>query len=331
VDRLTSDRVTHSSAYTHFNERLRSDDVIVMDGGTGTEIEAEGGTMDTSAWGALANVDAPGLVRKVHEEFIVAGAEVVIANTFAAARPVLAAAGREESVFDANRLAVEAVKQARDAVATGPVLILGSISSYPASRLLAGRLDRYDPPTGDALRRVYQEQVQIQVDAGIDALALEMMNATSYAQIALEVGLQSGVPVWLGVSPVDRGGADLDVVGDGPEGSVALRHLLSELITPELSMVGLMHCKVGTVDRGLEILADLWTGPLMVYPEAGEWDPPHWKMGEVSPTQLVANAKEWAAAGVQMIGGCCGVGPAHIRELRAGLPKHTGRSENKRT
>src|SRR5262249_2471361 len=93
------------------------------------------------------------------------------------------------------------------------VVIAGSISAYPASSLLAARLPEYEIPRGKVLHRVYAEQVRIQLDAGIEALAVEMMNADSYATVAMEVALGSGLPVWLGISPVDRGGPDLQVVG----------------------------------------------------------------------------------------------------------------------
>jgi S-methylmethionine-dependent homocysteine/selenocysteine methylase len=75
------------------HRRLGAGALIVIDGGMGTEIQARGVPMDGEAWSAMANVTHAGIVRAIHEDYIRAGAEVVIANTFPAGAGALAAAG----------------------------------------------------------------------------------------------------------------------------------------------------------------------------------------------------------------------------------------------
>ena len=75
----------------HLHERLAAGGVIVLDGGTGSEIEARGVAMDAAAWSAPANLTHADVVRSVHEDYIRAGADVVIANTFASGPGALAA------------------------------------------------------------------------------------------------------------------------------------------------------------------------------------------------------------------------------------------------
>lgn len=176
-----------SANYDSISARLSRGDVVILDGGTGSTIEAHGVEMDPAAWGALANIDHPDVVREVHEAFIVAGADVVLANTFSAARPALAAARRADDVVEINRLGVRAAQAARDGFPDRTVIVGGSISSYPASSFLADRLPRFTPPTTQALRDAYAEQVDAQVSEGADMLVLEMMNSPSYGEIALDV------------------------------------------------------------------------------------------------------------------------------------------------
>jgi methionine synthase I (cobalamin-dependent) len=96
-------------------ERLAAGEVVVVDGGVGTQLQAEGVPMDGAAWCALANLEQPGAVQRVHEAYIRAGAQVIIANTFAAGRAVLEPAGLGGRVAEVNVNAVGAALAAREA------------------------------------------------------------------------------------------------------------------------------------------------------------------------------------------------------------------------
>src|SRR5262249_21051043 len=128
------------------NQRLARGDVVILDGATGTELERRGVPMDGQAWSGTANLTHPDVVRGVHEDYIRAGADVVITNTFATARCNLEAAGLGERVAEVNRRAVELAREARDRAASGrDVWVAGSMStmapgSEPARRPSIGRL-----------------------------------------------------------------------------------------------------------------------------------------------------------------------------------------------
>jgi S-methylmethionine-dependent homocysteine/selenocysteine methylase len=308
------------SVYESVARRLGRGELILLDGGTGTTIEEFGVEMDQAAWSALANVDHPDVVRRVHEAFIAAGADLVLANTFSAAAPTLAAAGRGDSVVEINRLGVRAARLARDAFPDRSVAVGGSISSYPASSKLAARLPGYRAPDRVELRAAYAEQVEAQLAEGIDFLALEMINSPSYGQTALEVAAGAPVPVWLGVSPVDDGQGGIGVIADGPDERLSLDELLRALLGPEVAVVGLMHCQAAVVAPALDVLAARWDGPVMVYPEVGTWRPPHWEAGDLDPAEFLGLAQTWVDRGVQVIGGCCGFAPRHIEALRGLKP-----------
>ena len=74
--------------------RLADGELVIIDGGMGSQLQADGVPMDDVAWSARANLERPDVVQQVHEAYIRAGAEVIIANTFAAGRAALEPAGR---------------------------------------------------------------------------------------------------------------------------------------------------------------------------------------------------------------------------------------------
>ncbi len=135
--------------------RIEGNEVVILDGAMGTELERRGAPMDGVAWSAAATGSHPHLVREAHEDYIRAGADVIITNTFAASRHVLEAAGLGEEVGALNRRAVALAREARErAAGDAPVAIAGSISSFapgadnsrapsPAQARRRGRLRLY--------------------------------------------------------------------------------------------------------------------------------------------------------------------------------------------
>ena len=94
------------------NQRLDDGQIIVIDGGMGTELEARGVEMDPGAWCAIANVDRPGVVQEIHADFVSAGADVIITNTFPAGLPALEGAGHGDRFEEINRAAVQSALRA---------------------------------------------------------------------------------------------------------------------------------------------------------------------------------------------------------------------------
>src|SRR5262249_5476637 len=129
----------------------------------------------------------------VHEDYIRAGAEVIITNTFSAGRWPLEPAGFGGRVEEINRNAVRAAIEARERAGRPDVLIAGSIS-----RTAAVDYDGSIRPVD--VRAVYDEQVAVLADEGVDLIALEMMAAVEHGLPALDAARSTGLPIWLGVS-----------------------------------------------------------------------------------------------------------------------------------
>jgi len=73
----------------------------------------------------------------------------------------------------------------------------------------------------------------------------------------------------------------------------------------------------------MEMTRRYFAGPIGVYAETGSWTPPDWVFDGLSPSQYLQQAITWAEGGAQLIGGCCGTGPGHIRALAEQLPRHS--------
>ena len=305
--------------------RLADGELVIIDGGMGSELQAEGVPMDKVAWSARANLEQPGVVQRVHEAYIQAGAEVIIANTFAASRAGLEPAGLGPRVAEANRGAMRAARQAREAAATGPVAVAGSMSSFCPIAMDPGALgtplgnpaaeDPRFPRLAD-----FREQAALLAEAGADLIALEMIDGQGYGRAALQAAAETGLPIWLGISPARLDDGTLGTfpeLGDGE----SLDDLLSALAGPALAAITVMHHSAEVTVDAIDVIRGHFAGPIGVYAETGGWQPPLWVFDGLTPAEYLSHAITWAEHGAQLIGGCCGTGPGHIQALSEGLAR----------
>ncbi|MDZ7643555.1 MAG: homocysteine S-methyltransferase family protein [Woeseiaceae bacterium] len=100
-------------SYAAIERRIQRGDIIILDGGTGTELERRGVSMDPNAWCGPASLANAELLTAIHGDYIAAGADVITTNTFASSRPMLDAAGYGDRFEEINRTAVRAAERAR--------------------------------------------------------------------------------------------------------------------------------------------------------------------------------------------------------------------------
>ena len=292
--------------------RIAAGDLVLLDGGTGTELERRGVAMNERAWCGDATLGHADVLREIHQDYIRAGAQVIITNTFATARHTLEPVGFGADVERANRLAVEVALQARERVAEQQVAVAGSMSDFMTDR------SNPDWRRDERLRATYREQAEILAGAGVDLLAMEMMQEPEIALPAIEAAVDTGLPVWVGCSCRREAEGGRLVLFDFPDRD--FRELLDAIARLPVGVIGIMHSEVPDVMQGIEMLRERWSGPLAVYPESGYFTMPHWQFVDIiAPDDLVSEARAWRDAGVQLIGGCCGVGPEHIKALNAAL------------
>jgi homocysteine S-methyltransferase len=284
--------------------------MLVLDGGTGSELRRRGVPPDSVVWSALAPLTHFEVLRAIHADYIAAGADVVTTSTFATTRFVLEVTGHGDDFATINARAVVAAREARDASGRA-VAIAGSISCLPP------RFDVHAYPDERTESAAYRELAETLSEAGVDFLLLEMMQETRHAPLACEAARTVGLPVWLGVScRIGAGGA---LVGfDFP--LVPLRATLDALLPFAPDAVAVMHSPLAAVVPALRELRARTSAPLGAYPEIGDGSA---ATEAVTPAQLAAQARAWTQAGARIVGGCCGTHPEHIRALATSL-KATG-------
>ena len=174
------------------DERLARGEVIILDGATGTELERRGVPMDTAAWSAAALVTHPDTVREVHEDYIRAGADIIITNSFSTARHQLEPAGLEDQFRELNLRAVTLAREARESAADRPVFVAGSISSIHFD-------EKYVVPVEQAEAN-FHEQAELLAEAEVDLIMMEMMWDIDYSSAAVAAAVATGLPTWIGFS-----------------------------------------------------------------------------------------------------------------------------------
>lgn len=301
-------------------DRLAKGPPVLIDGGTGTEIERMGAVMHPTAWSARAALAYPDIVRSVHRRFLDAGAELVIANTYAANYHVMAASGLAHEFEEANSKALAlALEARREYQRTGfdrPVWVAGSMSTTTFS---AG-LNQAVLDSGGNTSEGYRSQAAIIADAGVDLIVLEMMRDVAETRLCMKAALETKLPVWLGFSVQREGDAALTLYGSHVPFSEAARQVLSE--SPPLEAVGIMHSQLELTSQALEELQSVWSGPLFAYPHHGVFEMPHWRFDNTLSAEEFAHAAlAWVDAGAAAVGGCCGIRADHIAALRRHLER----------
>jgi homocysteine S-methyltransferase len=298
------------------SDRLARGEIVILDGATGTELERRGVPMHDVAWSGAAALAHADTLRQIHGDYIRAGADIVITNTFATMRYVLEPAGLGDRVRAINLAAVTAAQAARDDASAGRAVWIGG--SISPTMLELERDKRPDLATAAAS---FREQAEILAEGGVDLIILEMMRDVDYTGAAIDAAAATGLPVWVGFSCRTSAAGEI-VMAPGIAEDLRFRDVLGPAMRRGGSLVAVMHTEVADATPALAIARDLWSGPLGAYPHSGRFAMPHWQFDRIiSPEAYLEAARDWVAMGVQVVGGCCGIGPDHIRLLAERLPK----------
>jgi len=285
--------------------------VIVLDGATGTEIERHGGPLHAPLWSAQALIDDPALVRRIHLEYLEAGAQVLTTNSFRTHARNLAAAGLAHRAHALTTLSVRLACEARDEYtrthpAGADVRVAGAISPLE---------DCFRPaasPGRDA-RPEHREIATQLVQAGADLLLIETMGRIDEARAAVAAAQGLGRPIWLAV--VARADGHM-LAGE------TLAELLAALADLELHAL-LLNCTdlrhLGVALPALAAAAAtrpaLWTG---AYPHTGHHDPERgWSTHATDRDAFADELAAWSSRlpQLRLLGGCCGSTPGWIAAL----------------
>ena len=301
-------------SYRIIKDKIDNGDIVLLDGGTGSEIERQGVRMNDLAWCGIAHMDQPEVVRRVHESYIRAGADVIIANTFGTAPHILRRLGLKDNIAEINQSAVRLALQARDNT-RHDVCVAASMSSMPA-------FDEFFIPKNDAVREGFVRQAELLAEAGAELVIAEMMRDVDISGMVISAARATGIPVWTGFSAsMDDAGSLTNYMSDVRDtDTMQFSQMARIVLEAGCDAAGVMHSSSHDTGPALSELKDLWNGPMFAYAESGHFVPPSWKFEDIiSPQDYLDYARQWIEQGVQIIGGCCGIGPEHIRVLRENL------------
>ena len=160
----------------------------------------------------------------------------------------------------------------------------------------------------------FEEQISIFKKYNIDLIILEMIINPSICKPAIEAALDSGLPVWLGLSCGD----------ESEEGDLFAfensKMKFSETLTTinnDFDAVLLMHSETKNITKGLQEIKSEWNGHLGTYPHKGTYVRPNWNFDKnYTPEMYSEDMQGWVEKGVRIIGSCCGMGPEYTYELK---------------
>lgn len=287
--------------------------VLILDGATGTELARRGVPTPVPLWSAGALLTHASVVAEIHRDYAVAGADILVANTFRTNPRTLRRAGLLAEGLRLNCLAVDLARQA--AAAAGAARDPRSAPRIAAS--VAPVEDCYSPqlvPDEAALLAEHAEMVRWLADASPDLLWIETMNTVREARAAARCAADAGFE--FAVSFVVRENGDL-LSGEPLEAAV-------DVVEPfGPAAIGLNCIPPAGVTAALPRLARATTRPLAAYAHIGNPDPiSGWSFSQdVSPTEYARHARRWVELGARIVGGCCGTTPEHIRALSTAEPR----------
>lgn len=295
--------------YDRIKAKLAAGENIILDGGTGTDIQRRGAPMSGDTWCADANATHGEIIRAVHDDYIAVGADIITANSFATSPLSFNAYGRDEEML---ALDAAAVSHAKAAAQGHDVCVAGSFSTMRPVYAGTDRTDSSKNWTRDEAMVLFRRKAQNLKALGVDLVMMEMMRDTDYSLWACEAALETGLPVWIGIS-VEKHGDMLTGFGREDQKFDDVAKAMAGL-KPEV--ISIMHTSPNNTDEALAILRKHWNGPVGTYPECGYFKAPDWQFVDViAPSDLVRKSHEWNKLGATVFGGCCGLGPDHIHAL----------------
>jgi 5-methyltetrahydrofolate--homocysteine methyltransferase len=280
--------------------------VLLADGAMGTQLQQAG--LEPGGCGEAWNLDHPDRVRAIQRAYVEAGSDCLLTNTFGASRVMLERHGEGGRVAAINEAGA---RIARAAFGGRPGFVLGDIGPF------GGLMEPYGEIARDRVESAFREQAAALVAGGVDAIIVETQTALEELEIAMAAAREAGAPVVIGSLAYDKM-ADEDEVrtmmGVSPEAA-------AEFMAARGADVLALNCGTGVdvamatdVVRRYRSVSGL---PVMAQPNAGQPVLEDFKVVyHETPEQMAVGLPALLAAGVSIVGGCCGSTPAHIRRFR---------------
>jgi len=302
--------------YERLSRLIATDQVVMMDGATGTElirVAGERPELEEHLWGLTALLESPGDVKAVHRRYVDVGCDVICTDTWGLATALRDGQARMWETSEPIHwmdVARRAVHLAREAATEG-----GRADEVAVAFSINGDVDT---PDGRETIRLLARAFEHDPPDLILVETLTLVRSSTYATV--EALLATGLPVWLSFRRCRHGVCG--VYGEhwgGPEGD-AFGRAARRFEEMGIGALAINCLPPDHVTGMLAWLRDFTDLPLGVYPNLGYLSAVGWRHeAGVSPDEYAALALRWREEGAQIVGGCCGVGPEQIAAARAAL------------
>lgn len=289
---------------SNFRSSLKSKKILLCDGAMGTELQRRG--LKVGDCPEEYNLSHPEIIRAIHKDYFDAGSDIVETNTFGANRLRLKFYGLEDKVKEINSAAVFNVKL----VCPKNKFIAGSIG--PLGELLEplGNISE------DFAHEVFAEQTKVLEKSGVDILFIETMMAIEEAVIAVKAAKENtSLPVSASMT------FELGKTGLKTPWGVDVQTAVSELSNAGADIIG-SNCGKGFDEmiQAIHEIRGLTSKPILAQSNAGI---PELRDGNLhyieTPEMIAPKVLELLKSGVNILGGCCGTNPSHIKKMRGVL------------
>jgi len=279
--------------------------VLLGDGAMGTQLQLAG--LESGGCGEAWNLDHPERILKIQRGYVDAGSDILLTNTFGASRIMLNRHDEGERTVDINKAAIAIARQALG----GHGFVLGDIGPF------GGLMEPYGEIAPKDVERAFREQARALIEAGADGIIIETQTALEELQIAVAASHEAGAQVVIGSIAFDRMVEGNDVrtmMGVSPEYAAEFMvqrgcHILALNCGTGINMI-----MAADIVRRYRKVSGL---PCMAQPNAGQPVLENMKVVyKETPDEMAAGLPELLAAGANIVGGCCGSTPDHIRRFR---------------
>jgi len=271
---------------------------VITDGAWGTQLQNHG--LPQGACPDAWNLTHPDRVEIVAREYIDAGSEVILTNTFGANKLILEKHGLQDKVYEINKAGGTISKKA----AANDVVVFGSIGP-------SGKMLMMGEVTAEELHNAFAKQAKGLADGGVDAIIVETMADLEEAKIALAAAKETKLPVF--VSMVFDSGKDKDRTLMG----ISVEDAAVALDKAGADGIG-ANCGLG-IESYISVAKRLCKAtelPVWIKPNAGMPEIVDGKIHyDILPETFAKHARTMIEAGVNFIGGCCGTDPDFIKSL----------------
>ena len=285
-----------------FAERLKSGVPLVSDGATGTNLQARGlrRGLPSEAW----MFEHPEQIEQLHRDFVAAGSDIILTNTFGGSPLRLREAGLDGKVQEVNQMAISLARQA----AGEKAYVAGSIGPS------GGLLKPLGPLEEAEVFASFAEQAQVMAETGVDLIVIETQFDLGEATLAVKaVRSVTSLPLVCSFS-YDRGTRTM--MGVKPS---QMARVYADLGVDVLGI----NCG-RSLDENFKALQELRSAtslPIWFKPNAGlpKLDADDNPTYDVTPEAMGALAAQWLEAGAQVVGGCCGTTPEHLGSIASAV------------